>query len=527
MSQLLREFRLAARAMLRSPGLTAVAVVALALGIGLTTTMFSIVNGVVLQGLPFEESDRILHVERTRAVQGEGVEVPIHDYLDWRRDQHSFEDLGAFYTGTAYLADGAGQPARYDGGFVTASSLSLLRVSPQLGRLIQEGEDRPGAELVLLLGHRVWQDRYHGDPNVLGRSARINGQAATIVGVMPEGFRFPIAEELWVPLRLDPLELPRGEGMTLEVIGRLKPGVTPEQANAELAGIAQRLETAYPEANAGVGVDLKPYVTEFIGEEPIALLFTMLGAVFGVLLIACANVANLLLARATLRTREVAIRSALGASRARVIGQHLAESTVLAVLGAGLGLGLAAIGIRLFNDVLVARAPGVPFWFDIGINPRVALFVVLLSGIASLLAGIFPAIQASNADFNAVLKDESRGSSSFRLGRFSRILVITEVALSCSLLVGAALMIKTVVQLDRFEPEFLTEEVFTSRLGLFEADYPDVESRRRFYRELRQRLAGRPGVEEAAISTGLPGWRAGQDGFAVDGVGYASEKDHP
>ena len=155
MSQLLRELRLAARAMLRSPGLTAVAVVALALGIGLTTTMFSIVNGVVLQGLPFEESDRILHVERTRAVQGESVEVPIHDYLDWRRDQRSFEDLGAFYTGTAYLADGAGQPARYDGGFVTASSLSQLRVSPQLGRLIQEGEDRPGAELVLLLGHSL------------------------------------------------------------------------------------------------------------------------------------------------------------------------------------------------------------------------------------------------------------------------------------------------------------------------------------------------------------------------------------
>jgi len=397
----------------------------------------------------------------------------------------------------------------------------------QLGRLIQEGEDRPGAELVVVLGHRIWQDRYHGDPNVLGRSARINGQTATVVGVMPDGLRFPVAEEIWVPLRLDSLELPRGEGTTLEVIGRLKPGVTPEQANAELAGIAHRLETAYPEANAGVGVNLKPYVSEFVGEEAIALLYTMLGAVFGVLLIACANVANLLLARATLRTREVAIRSALGASRGRVIAQHLAESSVLAVLGAGLGLGLAAIGARLFDDVLVAVAQGVPFWFDIGINPRVALFVVLLSGLASLLAGIFPAIQASSADFNAVLKDDSRGSSSLRLGRFSRVLVITEVALSCSLLVGAALMIKTVVQLDRFEPEFLTEEVFTARFGLFESDYPDVESRRRFYRELRQRLAGRPGVEGAAISTGLPGWGTGRDGFAVDGVGYASEKDHP
>ena len=527
MDQLFQELRIGARSIARSPGLTGVAVLALALGIGLTTTMFSIVNGVVLQGLPFEESEKLLHIEANQLADDlESMEIPLHDYLEYKDQQTTFEDLGAFYEGTIYVTDDVG-PLRYDGAFMTDNTFSLLRARPEIGRLFLPGEGQKSAELVLVLGYRTWQDRYHGSTDVLGEAVRVNGEMGTIVGVMPDGFRFSVESDVWVPLRMDPLELKRGEGATLEVFGRLADGRTPEEASVEMAGIAQRLEAEYPETNEGVGSVVKPYISEFIGEEAIALLFVMLGAVFGVLLIACANVANLLLARASLRIKEVAIRSALGASRARVIGQQLAQSVVLAAVGGAIGLGLGALGAKMFNDVLLVRAPGVPFWFDIGLNTRVALFVLAVSGIASILAGILPAIQSSRADVNAVLKDESRGSSGLRIGWMSRTLVIGEIAVSCALLVSSGLMVKSVVQLNTFELEYLTDEVFTSRLGLFETDYPDAQSRRRFWEDLRHRIEARPGVEAVSISSGLPVWGGGQQRFAVDGVAYAEERDHP
>jgi predicted permease len=526
MGHFLLEARHAVRSLGRSPGLASIAVLALGLGIGLTTTMFSIVNGVVLQGLPFEESERLLHIERAKLAEGQGsLEVPIHDFLDWRERQESFEDLAAFYGGTVYLAGSEDRPVRYEGAFVTANTFRLLRVRPQLGRDFEDGEDHPSRTKVAILSHRVWQDRYRGDAGVLGRAIRLNGEPATIVGVMPEGFAFPMVQQIWSPLRLDPLKLKRGEGRTLEVIGRLRPGLTPDHAAAELARIAKELEEAYPATNRGVSTVIKPYITEFIGQDSIGLLYTMLGAVFGVLLIACANVANLLLARASLRIREVAIRSALGAGRLRVIAQHLLESAMLATVGGALGIAIAHVGTRLFNQA-IAAGPGVPFWFDIRVNPRVALFVLAVSALAGLLAGIIPAVQASRADVNAILKDESRGSG-LRIGRFSRGLVIAEITLSCGLLVGAALMVKSVVKLKSFRLEYLTEEVLTARVGLFEADYPNVEVRRRFYRDLRERLAGRPGVEGVALTTSLPVWPTERLRFEIEGVAYDSPDKRP
>jgi predicted permease len=526
MHSLSLESRQALRSLARSPGLAAVAVLALTLGIGLTTTMFSIVNGVVLQGLPFEESERLLHIERARLAEGQpSLEVPIHDFLDWREQQKSFEGLAAFDSGTVYLAGSEDRPVRYDGAFVTANTFGLLRVRPQLGRDFTDGDDLPSAPTVAILSHRVWQDRYRGDSGVLGRPIRLNGEAATIVGVMPEGFAFPMTEQIWSPLRLDPLKQKRGEGRTLEVIGRLRPDLTPAHAASEFAGLAKRLEQAYPDANRGVTTVIQPYISEFIGQDAIGLLYTMLGAVFGVLLIACANVANLLLARASLRIREVAIRSALGAGRLRVIAQQLVESAALAMVGGALGIAVAHMGARWFNRALAA-GPGVPFWFDIRVNPRVAFFVLALSALAGLLAGIIPAVQASRTDVNAILKDESRGTG-LRIGRFSRGLVIAEITLSCGLLVGAALMVKSVVKLNSFQLEYLTKEVFTARVGLFEADYPDAGARRRFYRDLRERLSGRPGVEAVALTTSLPVWGTERSRFEIEGVAYASPEQRP
>jgi predicted permease len=525
MSGLLKEIRYAARTLRKSPGLSGIAVLALALGIGLTTIMFSIVHGAILKGLPFDDAHRLMHLERNNLAEDiESMEVTIHDYMDWREQQQSFESLAAFYDGTINLS-GTERAERYEGAFMTANAFGSLGVQPILGRGFREDEDEPGAPPVIMLGYHVWQDRFSGAEDVIGSTVQVNGEQTTIIGVMPEGFRFPFLQDVWVPLRMDPLELKRGTGTTLEVYGRLRDGVSLDQATAEMQAIAQRLGTAYPETNEGVGVVMKPYAEEYVGEEPRGLLFTMLAAVFLVLLIACANVANLLLARASTRSRELAIRSAIGASRLRVVLQLLGDGLVLSTVGAALGIGIAWFGVRAFNDAIASADP--PFWIDIGLHPTVLLFVLGITVLAGVLSGIIPALQASGTRVNEVLKDESWGSSGFRVGKLSRGLVVAEIALSVGLLVGAGLMIKSVANLNSIEYGFTTEEVFTARMGLFESEYPDRESRQIFFDEAVRRLDGLPGVEAATLATSLPGVWSGGTWFAVEGESYDRDQDYP
>ncbi len=525
MSGLLKELRYAVRMLRKNPGTSLIAVLALGLGIGLTTIMFSIVYGGVWKGLPFEGAEKLIHLERNNLAEDiESMEVPIHDFLDWREAQTSFEGLAGFYSGTVNLA-GTERPERYDGAFISANAFELIRVQPLLGRNFQEGEDTPAADPVMLLGYHVWQDRFGGDPEVVGQIARVNGEQTTIIGVMPEGFRFPIAEDVWLPLRMDPLELDRDEGLTLEVFGRLNDGVSRDQASAEMQAIAVRLAEEYPETNEGVGAVLQPYVDEYIGAEPRAMLYTMLAAVFLVLLVACANVANLLLSRAATRSKELAIRSAVGASRLRVIMQLVGEGVVLASAGAILGIGISVLGIGMFNRALEPTDP--PFWIDIGLNTVVLVFVIGVTVLAGVLSGILPAIQASGSAVNEVLKDESWGSSGFRVGKLSKGLVVGEIALSLGVLVAAGLMIKSVTNLNTLDYGFDTETTFTARMGLFEADYPDTTSRREFYREVLRRVEQRPGVEAAAIVTALPGaWSYGSR-FGIEDETYDRDQDYP
>jgi predicted permease len=525
MSGLLKELRYAVRMLRKNPGTSLIAVLALGLGIGLTTIMFSIVYGGVWKGLPFEDAEKLVHLERNNLAEDiESMEVPIHDFMDWREAQTSFEGLAGFYSGTVNLA-GTERPERYDGAFISANAFELIRVQPILGRNFQEGEDTPAADPVMLLGYHVWQDRFEGDPDVVGQVARVNGEQTTIVGVMPEGFRFPVAEDVWLPLRMDPLELDRGDGLTLEVFGRLRDDVSMDQAAAEMQAIATRLAEEYPETNEGVGAVLQPYVDEFIGDEPRAMLYTMLAAVFLVLLVACANVANLLLSRAATRSKELAIRSAVGASRLRVIMQLVGEGIVLASVGALLGIGISMLGIGMFNRALEPTDP--PFWIQIGLFPPVLVFVIGVTVLAGVLSGILPAIQASGSAVNEVLKDESWGSSGFRVGKLSKALVVGEIALSLGVLVAAGLMIKSVTNLNTIDYGFDTETTFTARMGLFEADYPDTVSRREFYREVLRRVEQRPGVEAAAIVTALPGaWSYGGR-FGIEGETYDRDQDYP
>ncbi len=525
MPSFIQNLRVGTRLMLKNPGVTAIAVLALALGIGLTTATFSIVYGALFRGLPFEDSHRIMHLERNNLSQDiESMEVTLHDFLDWREQQTSFHGLAGFYEGTVNVS-GAEKPDRFDGAFISANAFDILRERAILGRTFQAGEDEPAAPPVILLGYRVWQDRFDGDPDVVGTTVRANGEEMTIVGVMAEGFEFPINQDLWLPLRMDPLRIERGEGISLEVFGRLKDGVSLDQARAEMAAIARRIEMEYPETNEGVSTVIKPYTEEYIGEEPQTLLTTMFVAVFLVLLIACANVANLLLARAAARTKEVAIRSALGASRTQVILQMFAEALVLSSVGAVIGLGLGWLGVRAFNAAIVSTQP--PFWIDIKIDPVAIAFVIGLAVISAVIAGIIPALQATGTKVHEVLKDESRGASSMRLGKLSRTLVVAEIALSVGLLVAAGLMVKSVMNLRTIDFGFATRDVFTARVGLFETDYPDDASRIRFAEELVRRLEVIPGAEGVALTSVLPGLGSGRNRFAVEGEAYATDTDYP
>ncbi|HEX6536987.1 MAG TPA: ABC transporter permease [Gemmatimonadaceae bacterium] len=524
MDSLLRDLRHGVRSLRKTPGLVIVSVLALTIGIGLTTTMFSIVYGALMRGLPFPDGDQVLEIQRRnpeRDIQRAGL--PIHDVADLRAQQHGLAAIAAYYEGTVNVS-GTEQAERFDGAFITANTFRLLRVRPALGRDFRDGEDRPGGERVAIIGWAMWKHRWGGDPAIIGKAIRVNGEPFTIIGVMPDGFLFPSREEIWLPLAMDPLTLKRGEGNMLSVIARPSDGVTLDQINRELGAFSARLAAEYKDANEGFVAEARPFVEAEIGPEPQQLLWTMQGAVFLVLLIACANVANLLIDRAAHRTKEVGVRTALGAGRWTIVRQFLTESFILAIVGALLGVAVAHFGIVAFNRAIADT--GVPFYIDIRLHTPVLLFTVAVAMLASLIAGAIPAWQSSRTDVSEVLKDESRGSSSLRIGRMSRALVMFEVALSCGLLVAAGLTVKSLAKLRHLDYGFATHGIFTARIG-FPATYTDTARQMRIFQALSERLAALPGARSAAIVSGLPGVNVGSTTFSIDGRTYAAPRDYP
>ena len=510
----------------KRPGLSLAVIVTFGLGIGLTTTVFSLVNGALFKGLPLERADRIMALGRTDPARNEQFSnVDGYDFVDFRAQQTAFEDLGAIGEGPINLAEEHGRPERYAAGFVTASLFDVLRARPILGRTFRAGEDQPGAEAVMIIGYEVWRDRFHSAPDVVGRTVRAHGVTRTIVGVMPEGFMFPDREQLWLPLQLDLPRWERGGGPRYIVVGRLRDGVTLEEARVQASTIATRLAQEYPDVDRDLGASVRTFTQIVFGGQLLGLALTMLGAVIGVLLIACANVANLLLARASMRTREVAVRTALGAGRAQVVRQLMAEVLVLAFVGGALGFALGMLGVRWFDTVVAISPP--PFWITFDLDYRVLLFVICATVFSGVAASLFPSIQTSRTDIVGALKDEGRGTSGLRMGRFASGLVIAEVAISCALLVASGLMIRSVVQLRMVPLPFATERVFTARVALPLGEYPDTASRVRFYEELLPRLAAIPGVEAAALSDGLPAAGNGARVFEVEGGSYATPDDFP
>jgi predicted permease len=502
--------------------MSTLAVVALALGIGLTTTMFSIVNGAVLRGLPFPESDRILHLAPFNIANQDDEDARIHTYAELRDRQQSFEELAALHVLTANVVGPGGTPARYRAASITPNMFRLLRVSPARGRDFRDEDGKPGAAPVAIIGDKVWQEQFDRSPAAIGQPLRVNGTAATVVGVMAPGFGFPQNQDLWTALAIDPLGTKYGEGPGLETIGRLKPGVSRDEASAEMATLWRQLEQAYPDRyKGGYTVEVKSYVEEFIGTATVEALLTMLAAVAGVLLIACANVANLVLARAVSRTREIAVRTAVGASRWHVVRQMLVEVLVLAAAGAAAGLALAQAAVTLFNRAIVDTTP--PFWIDVRIDATVLLFVTAVTLAAALVSGIMPAWRASRADLAAVMNDEGR-TTGLKMGRFSRMLVIGEMALSFGLLMMSGLMVRSLVNIAAADFGFAMSDVWSARLTLPQQEYPTDDRKRQVTDAVLDRLQALPGVVTAAAGTAIP---LGGPRYRIKlpGRTYASDRD--
>ena len=466
MRNLFSDMRFSLRTLRRNQAFSAGAIVVLALGIGANTAIFSVVNAVLLRPLPFDDPSRIMqvwHVPPAKSFPGmTKFSVSPANYLDWRSQSSSFEQMAA-YGFRSFTVGGKERPEAIQAAAVASDFFALLRVAPVLGRTFTPDEDRPGEGHVVVLGYNFWRDHFASDRNILGRGILLDGETYSVVGVMPETFRFPNWGKIWIPLAwTNETRAVRGNHNYL-VISRLKKGVDVRQAQVELSAICTRLEQLYPEDDKGWGAVIQPLREELVGDVRPALL-VLLGAVAFVLLIACANVANLVLAKTLARRKEIAIRTALGASRIVVLRQILAETVFLSVAGGALGLFLARFGISLIVRVLGHRIPG---FMQITLDVPVLTFTLLLSVVAGVLAGLIPAVRFTRADVNEALKQgQSRGSSDVRGGGTRRLLVISEVALSLVLLIGAGLMIRSLWELRKVQPGFDPRNVLTMTVPL-------------------------------------------------------------
>jgi putative ABC transport system permease protein len=495
-----QDLRYAVRMLLKKPGFTLLVVVTLALGIGANTAIFSVVDAVLLRPLPYDQPDRLVYLsERHPSFPSMSVSYP--DFEDWRAENHVFEKIGVINS-RDYNLTGRGEPERLVAAQASADLLSALRVRPALGRLYTNQDDRPGAQAVVLLSYELWQRRFAGDPGILGQSLTLNDHPYTVVGVLPRGLSFSRRSDLWVPVgRLadQPSIKSRGNHPGLHAVARLKAGVTLARAQAEMDAIAARLEKQYADSNEHVGVRLEPLLEHYVLDVRRAL-WVLLGAVGLVLLIACANIANLMLARAASRQREIAVRVSLGAGRWRVMRQLLTESVLLAVIGGGLGLLLAQWGVGIITKF---SADSIPRAAEIGIDHRVLAFTALVSLLAGIVFGLAPALQAGRADVQEALKESARSLAGGR-HRLRQALVVGEVALTLVLLVGAGLLIHSFYRLQRVDPGFDADHLLSFQVLLPPEKYPDEHGWLDFAREVKQRLQALPGVQEVAVTSRVP-----------------------
>ena len=508
-----QDVKYGARMLLKNPGVTFVVILALALGIGANTAIFSVINAVLLRPLPYEEADRLVFLNETSKVMDE-ISISYPNFTDWRNQNTVFEKIGVYNRGS-YNLTGSGEAERVIAAQMSADVFSALRVNAALGRVYNNDEDQPGASPVVVLSHGFWQRRFGGQATILNQVLTLNNKSYQVIGVMPQGFAYPSRAEIWVPvgqLSDQASWKSRGNHPGLYGVARLKPGVSFAQAKAEMDQIGANLEKQYNDSNAGNGVGVRPLLEVFVSDvrRPLWVLFTAVGFV---LLIACANIANLLLARATARQKEMAVRAAMGASRWRIARQLLTESILLSVIGGTAALLLAHWGIRL---ILYISPDAIPRWREIGVNWQVLAFTLGLSFLTGILFGIVPALQGGTVDVHETLKETGRGVT--RRNWLRNSLVVVEVASTLVLLIGAGLLIRSFYRLHKVNPGFSYDRLTSFSVALPQKKYSTPEQRLDFYNRLLENTRSIPGVVATAAASGLPlgnnGW---QTSFVVEG----------
>src|SRR5580692_10602812 len=504
MNGLIQDFRYALRQLRKSPGFAAVAVITLALGIGFNTAIFSVVNAVLLRPLAFADAGRLVrvwHVPPPKSFPGMTTfPVSAANYRDWERQTQVFDHM-AIYSYHGFTVTGGDKPEQLSAGAVSSGFFATLGVQPILGRVLSPEEDQPGRSHVVVLSYRLWQEHFGGNPGIVGHDINLDGQPYLVAGVMPSNFQFPDFAKMWTPMAwTDQERAVRGEHHSI-VIARLKPGVELKQAQAEMNTISDRLQQQYPDDDKGWGAVVVPMQQDLVSDVRPALL-VLLGAVAFVLLIACVNVANLALAKTFSRQKEIAIRTALGATSARVLRQILTESVLLAFAGGALGLAYAHFEIRL---IVAFLADELPRSIDIGLDWQVLLFTAVVSVVTGIAAGVLPALRLSRGEINQALKQGLGRTDADSSGHRTRsILVVSEVALSLMLLIGAGLMIRSFHRLQAVNPGFDSRGVLTMTAMVSSAKFPSPAQQIRFFERVLERVRALPGVESAGTIDDMP-----------------------
>ncbi|HSY59368.1 MAG TPA: ABC transporter permease [Terriglobales bacterium] len=508
MGTFLKDIQYAVRMLAKNPGFAVIAILTLALGIGANTAIFSVVNGVMLNPLPYPQPNRLVSLYR-KAFKFDQASVPYLSFLDWQKGNRTYEAMGA-YRGDDYNLTGMGEAERVPIGQVSADFFPVLGENPIAGRFFRADEDRPGAAPVIVLGEGFWKRKFGGAPDVLGRTLMLNGTGYTVIGIVRDNFKIFTEGAVYVPIGQwnDPTFRDRAVGMGMDVVARLRPGVTLAQARADMDSVAHQQAIDYPDSNGGMGITATPLLDDLIGKRK-PILFILLGAVGFVLLIACVNVANLLLARSTGRARELAIRLALGATRGRIIRQLLTESILVALAGGALGLLLAAWGTNVMLKFLPAALPRMD---EIGVDGRVLAFTLATSLLAGILFGLAPALKISRSDVQTSLKEGGRSVVRTR-NRAQGVLVVAEIAMALVLLVGAGLMIRSVEQLWRVNPGFDPHNAVEFSVALAPDKTTDAAKIRATYRQLLDGLTATPGVEAVSLFAGSLPLKGGDSDF--------------
>ena len=537
----LQDVRIGLRVLFKEKSFCFLAVLVLALGIGGATTQFTVLNAVVLRGFSFPHPEQLMSVgliDPQASAQnnnfGNGNIPTAQDYEDLRAGQQSFAQMAGYLSGSTINVSYKNNPQRYTGAYITEDLFKIIGVSPIMGRDFTADDNKPGAEKVAILSHEIWKRDFNGDPNIVGQSVRINGKAATIIGVMPPNFKFPFSDQLWVPLYNEFPPIPRGQlviganNAAPAVMGRLKPGVSIDQVNAEFVGLARRLAQDNPKTNSTLtSANVQPLLKAMTGPQLRQQVWGMLAAVILVLLIACVNVMNMQFGRAALRAKELAIRGALGATRWRIVRQMLTESFVVATFGAVAGVMLAYWAVDLLTRATNSLPFPPPYWIQYRIDGPVLVFTVAITLVATIVSGLVPAFVSSKGNAAEIMKEGGRGNSSRLVNIITRVLVVGQIALTAALLIAATLQIKSIRNQVTLNYGYDESAIYTARMALMEGAYPTQDARRGFFLRAVRALRAKPQFESVAMSDRFRMTFAGQGQYEVDGQNYTTDRDRP